>query len=299
MPFEGKTPVEARESQARPRGGDPLRWLLFAAGLLAVYLAMPVVAEWKGWAAAGRVHPVVAGLLVLLFGAAFVAVVVALVAALCKIPAPAWAEAATAVVLAGGLAAARMAHWQRTGDVLLVLAGVFLGRIVSRMLREPSILLPVAVVAAVVDFWGVYWGFVAHVSETAPKVTQNLSAQVPQMADVPLVVPMVGAMGVGDFLFLALFLAALHRLGLGLRPTLWALLITLVVGPTLALLIPQWLFKYELEALPGLPFISLAVLAANWRGVRPSREERQALLYAGVTVAAVIAAYLGIRHVTR
>ena len=179
------------------------------------------------------------------------------------------------------------------------MAAVFLGRIVSRMLREPSILLPVAVVAAVVDFWGVYWGFVAHVSEKAPEVAQSLSAQVPQMADMPIAVPMVGAIGAGDFLFLALFMAALHRMGLRLRPTMWALTITLTLGPTLALLIPKWLFHHELDRLPGLPFISLAALAANWRSLRPSREERWALLYAGVTVAAVIGAFVAIRRLMR
>jgi len=277
-----------------------LRPLVVAAVLLAVYLALEPAAAWPGWSAAGRLHPAVAAVLMLGFGTAFVAVVLGLVMALCRVPAPAWAEAVIAVVLGGCFGLARAAHWPHlAGDVFLVVAAVFLGRLVSRMLREPSILLPVAVVAAAVDLWGVYWGFVSHVSKTAPEVTESLSAQVPQMADMPIEIPMVGAMGVGDFLFLALFVAAVDRLGLGLRRTFWALLVVLAAGPTLALLIPKWLFHSELEALPGLPFIALAVLAANWRQVRPSREERVALLYAVLTVAAVIAAYLGIRQLIR
>ena len=287
-----ETKPDAMRRDLRPLGG--------AAALLAVYLALTPAAAWPGWAAAGRAHPVLAAALVLGFGAAFVAVVVGLVIALCRIAAPAWAEAVVAVVLFGAFAAARIAHWQSAvGDALLVVGAVFLGRLVSRILREPSILVPVAVVAALVDFWGVYWGFVAHVSKTAPQVAQTLSAQVPQMADMPIRIPMVGAMGVGDFLFLALFIAALHRMGIALSRSFWALAITLTAGPTLAFLIPRWLFHHELTALPGLPFMALAVLAANWRAVRPSREERVALLYAGITVAAVIGAYVAIRHVLR
>jgi hypothetical protein len=280
-------PIAARNS---------LKALLGAAALLAVYLGLGPVAGWQGWAAAGRASPVLGGALVLAFGAAFVALVVGLVTVLCRIAAPIWVEALAGGVLGCGFAAARAAHLGPLGDALLMVASVFLGRVVSRMLREPSILVPVAVVAAAVDFWGVYWGFVAHVSKTAPKVTESLSAQVPQMAKMPVEIPMVGAMGVGDFLFLAVFVAAVFRLGLRLRRTYWVLVVTLTAGPTLALLIPQWLFHYELKALPGLPFISLAVLAANWRQVRPSREERLALLYAAATVLAVIGVYVGIRH---
>jgi hypothetical protein len=201
------------------------------------------------------------------------------------------------VVFGGCFGAARLAHLQLAGDALLVIAAVFAGRLVSRMLREPSILVPVAVVAAAVDFWGVYWGFVAHVSKVAPKVAQSFSAPVPQIANMPVQVPMVGAVGIGDFLFLALFVAALYRLGLSLKRTFWALVIALTAGPTLAFVISRFVFHYELKALPGLPFIGLAVLAANWRQVRPSREERVALLYAAATVAAVIGVYVGIRHV--
>jgi hypothetical protein len=269
--------------------------LVTVAVLLAIYLAFAPVAGWKGWAAAGR-HPTAAAAVVITFGAAFVAVVVGSVVALCRVGAPPWAEAAVAAVLGGAFVAARATHHQAAGDALLVLAAVFLGRLVSRILREPSILVPVAVVAAVVDFWGVYWGFVAHVSKAAPKVAQSLSAPVPQVANLPTGIPTVGAMGVGDFLFLAIFIAALYRMGLRLKRTVWALVITLTVGPPLAFLASRWFFHYELKALPGLPFVALAVLAANWRQVRPSREERVALLWAAVTVAAVIGTYVGIRQ---
>jgi len=44
----------------------------------------------------------------------------------------------------------------------------------------------------------------------------------------------------------------------------------------------------EVPALPGLPFLGFAVLAANWRHFRFSRAEKFAVLYAASVVAALI-----------
>ena len=47
--------------------------------------------------------------------------------------------------------------------LFLILTGLFSGRLLARMIKEISILVPVAIIAAMVDFWGVYWGVVATI----------------------------------------------------------------------------------------------------------------------------------------
>ena len=41
---------------------------------------------------------------------------------------------------------------------LLILTGIFFGQLLARMIHERALLVPVALVAGLIDFWGVYWG---------------------------------------------------------------------------------------------------------------------------------------------
>lgn len=169
------------------------------------------------------------------------------------------------------------------GNAVLIVWAAFLGRLVSRVIREGKLLLPVAVVASVADIFTVFWGVVAHVTETAPEVAETFSASAPVAAPPEVSVPILSAVGIGDFLFLALFLAVALRYSMQPAKTMWATFAVMLVAPAAFYLFPA------APGMPGLPFISAAALWANWPYLRFTRGEKRALSFAGVLVAAVTA----------
>jgi len=167
------------------------------------------------------------------------------------------------------------------GNLALILWATFLGRLVSRVIREGKLLLPVAAVASVADFITVLWGPVATVSEKAPEVAQAFSASTPIAPPPGVAAPILAAVGLGDFLFLAMFLAVALRYAMNATGTMWATWGVMLIAPAAFFVWP------EAEGVPGLPFISVAVVAVNWRHMKFTREERRALLFTGILVAAV------------
>jgi len=166
------------------------------------------------------------------------------------------------------------------GNLALILWATFLGRLISRVIREGKLLLPVALVASLADIITVFWGVVAHITETAPEVAQAFSASAPLAPPPGIPAPILSAIGIGDFLFLAVFLAVALRYSMQTARTLWATLVLTLVAPFAFFIWP------DAPGLPGLPFISAAVLWANWRHLEFTREEKRALAFAGALVAA-------------
>jgi hypothetical protein len=130
---------------------------------------------------------------------------------------------------------------------LLMLAAIGLGCLLSRLIREKNLLVPVVPFAALVDAITVLTpvGFVKRVMESAPRVMEQAAVavtSVPHAApQVERVVPIV-LIGVGDFVFLAFYAACLYRFGLrtrataiGLFLTLWVYLVLVILGVAVAL----------------------------------------------------------------
>lgn len=168
-------------------------------------------------------------------------------------------------------------------NAVLVVWATFLGRLVSRIIREGKLLLPVVLVAAVADIVTVFWGVVAKVSEAAPEVVDTLSTSAPVEVPEGVPAPILTAVGIGDFLFLAVFLALALRYAMEPVRTLWATFVVMLVAPLAFLAFPTAM------GLPGLPFIGAAVLWANHRHLRLTREEKRAMVFAGALVAAAAA----------
>lgn len=213
-------------------------------------------------------------------GIGFIAISVVLVGLIVRLPLS-WKAQLGLVVLCGLVSAgAKIAKVSLVGDLFLFAAAIFFGILVSRVIKERNMIVPVAVAAAAVDTYGVYWGFVSIMARKAPEVVRHLTAAVPgATAEVP--VQLLGAIGIGDFLFMGIFVAAVYRLGMNRRGTLWALFAVFLTVPVVFGLL-------RLAALPGLPFLGLAVVGANWRYFHFSRAEKFALLYAALAVAGII-----------
>lgn len=179
-------------------------------------------------------------------------------------------------------------------DVALIIGAGLFGALASLIVREKDLLLPVALTAVIVDVWGVYWGFVAEVTKTAPQIASSLSAAVPVAAKAMVPVPVLGSVGIGDFAFCGLFLSVVWRFGLEWRPTLAYIVLAVSLGPMVAMGLPA-LFGYSLDTLPGLPFIAIAVVGASRRHLQVPRAMKFALLYTALLTGGVIAAYTAAR----
>lgn len=281
------------EFERAARGSDVMRqWQLLALAS-AAYLALGLAA---GPRALGGLRPGAALLaLAVAAGIVYILIALAMVVIVSRMSGPWGQQLAATLLFTVAFVAGRVAHLSLPGDLCLVLAAIFGGALASRLIRERNILLPVAVVAAVVDTFGVYWGFVAEVAEKAPEVVQQFSAVVPGATVAKMPVPLLSAVGVGDFVFMALFVGAVCRLHMNLRATLWALLGVYLAVPG-AFAGVSALTGGAAPILPGLVFLGFAVVAANWRQFSFSRAEKYALGYAALVVAAIILLAWGVKR---
>ncbi|MHB9133808.1 MAG: A22B family peptidase [Armatimonadota bacterium] len=196
---------------------------------------------------------------------------------------------------------------------LLALTGIFFGQLVSRLIREKAILLPVLIIAALIDFWGVYWGFVSNMSEKLPDVVNTIGSaataaasvpeevrtQVPQSLSIFGNIAPPSNIGIGDFVFLALYLTCAYRLGFSAKRTMWGAFWGLLLASLIMALDGQMVhttlfghlihFTIQISYLPGLVFICGGVLIANLREWKLSREE---WVMTGVLVS-ILAALIG------
>ena len=169
------------------------------------------------------------------------------------------------------------------GNLALILWAVLVGRLVSRVIREGKLLLPVAVAASLADIFTVFWGPVGKIAEQAPEVANALSAQAPA-AEVAkqVAAPVLTYVGIGDFLFLAVFLSVALRYGMNAVGALWAGFFAMVAA---AVVLAVW----QPAGIPGLPFISVGVLLVNWRYLSFTAEEKRSLAIAGLLLLVVVA----------
>lgn len=173
---------------------------------------------------------------------------------------------------------------------LMLVAGAACGGVaLSRLVRYPNMLGPLAGVAALIDIWGVLLGGIVSKLLTSP-TTAPLAAKA--MAPLPTVGGghagagggglSIASVGTGDFLFLGLFFGVLWAHSMNARAAeRWTTpLVTLALLAIALGLIPF---------LPGLLFIGLGAAIPNLKYLRYTREENFALLYAAILVALLTA----------
>lgn len=168
----------------------------------------------------------------------------------------------------------------------ITLACTFFGVLLSRIVREPNVLLPVALVAMPVDYLGAMTpqGFTQNMVKQNPGVVQAVSVPVPVVHGLHLF-PLIGP---GDALFMAFFFAIVLRLDMNRRGTFWWMYGLLTLTMLLVLF-------YPINVAALIP-MGLAVLIANGRFFRLKREEVFATLYAVLLVVALAAAFYAYSH---
>lgn len=167
------------------------------------------------------------------------------------------------------------------GVMMVGLAGSG-GMILSHVFREMKMLLPAAVVLALVDLYVVFGGGLvtqaqSGKSPTAQKAMKALTVELPVTQVKPGAVPIPLAIGFADFLFIAVFFSCFLRFGIPSRRTFVILTVFLVLY-----MLVVFLFGI---ALPALVPMSIVFISSNWRYFEYDRSEKYALLYAGLIVA--------------
>lgn len=253
--------------------------------LSVAFVGFQLLARWAAWHLQGASRPTLTAMAIGSL-ALYALIAVALIFSVARLRVAAAGQVALAVCFGVALCAARAARAPLGGDLALVLGAAFLGAFVGRLIREPNMLIPVALVVSIVDIWGVYFGVVREIGERAPETAAALSASVPMA-----VAPMLGSIGIGDFVFMGLFFAAVVRLGLHARATLWASVAALLAASLVLFAGSLWRGLGPIaDRLPGLPFLAAAVIVVNLRGFHLSREENRAVVGVVIALGAILAA---------
>ena len=166
-----------------------------------------------------------------------------------------------------------------------------LGVMLSRIVREPNVLLPVALVAMPIDYVGAMTsvGFTSNVVKHAPDIVSRVSVHVPHLTGIHI----YALIGPGDALFIAFFLAAVQRLEMNLRGTFWWMF-----GLLTAAIVTVLLTGFPIAALVPM---GVAMIAANWRYFHLKRAEVFAVLYAACIIFVLVGVFylLSARHFGR
>lgn len=157
---------------------------------------------------------------------------------------------------------------------LLTIGGTLAGAGIGWRIAHPGHLVVVAIASSLADLWSV-------LTPGAPSATVVEDA--PTLTAIAIGFPMLGTLaiepllGVGDVVFVALYLAAARKHGLGVGRTCVALALAFVATGVTVIVLQR--------ALPALPFLGAAVLIAHPAArLPPAHERRSAVIGVGVLV---------------
>lgn len=171
-------------------------------------------------------------------------------------------------------------HWLKMPMFLMImLASASVGYMVSLRVRDKNLILPVVMFAAYIDAWTVTRGPVSAVIKNAPEVVNAVAAPIPA-AGTGAFEP-VSMVGPGDFLFMGLVFAAVHRLKMNAPRNYWFVTIAMTLG--MLAVVRGW---FGLHFLPALIVLGVGVVAANWREFKLTRQEAISMAVVGAVLAA-------------
>ncbi len=186
-------------------------------------------------------------------------------------------------------------------DLALFCGATFAGTLIARLIRHPNMIGPIGAAIALIDIWGVLFGGIVS-QLMANQATQTLTAKAmsagPKLGGASAAKTgfsvAIPSIGVGDFLFIALLLSVLVNLSMNWRTSarlmwIFSSAALLAIAFNLSIWWPATLFPLTWElvgvsALPGLLFIGAGAVLPNWKYFTFTRDERFALLYAGIFV---------------
>jgi hypothetical protein len=194
-------------------------------------------------------------------------------------------------------------QWSRLANVAIIIfsplmiglpitiALTYFGALVSRIVREPNVLLPVAFIAMPIDYIGAMTsiGFTNSVVKHHPNIVQHVSVVVPTVGGVSGL-HLTSMIGPGDVLFMAFFFEVVQRLNMNVRGTFWAQY-GLLTAAMLFVMFNPWHINVA-----ALVPMGLAILIANFRYFRLQRSEVFATFYAAIIVLLLVVGFYWYSH---
>ncbi len=176
----------------------------------------------------------------------------------------------------------------------LTIALTCLGTLLSLIVKERNLLLPVALIAMPIDFLGAMTssGFTHDMVKHSPKFVSSVSVSVPGITTHTshgIGIGPIAFIGPGDVLFMALFFSAVQRFEMAEKSTFWWMYALLTFSMILVLRVPNF-------AVGALVPMGLAVIIANASQIKLQREELFAVAYAGVLVLILVGFFFWSSH---
>ena len=167
-------------------------------------------------------------------------------------------------------------------SIFLVLFVFYAGQLLALLVDKKSYLLPMVIVASVVDVWSKLQGVskalveMPALQEITRSIMVSIPVAVPATSLGPKFLLFAPIAGGADFLFISFFLAVSCKFGLPLRRSAIAMFIGMVVGITSVVLLHELYdsgyWNFALKGLPGIPFFACAYLFFHWKEFRPNKQ---------------------------
>ncbi|MFC1515377.1 hypothetical protein ACFL7E_01315 [Thermodesulfobacteriota bacterium] len=164
----------------------------------------------------------------------------------------------------------------------LSLLGIALcgGLLVSGIIKKPSYLIPLSLIAGIADFWSVFFGVTKQiaVSRTATNYVL-LSFPVAGKGIQPLI-------GAADFLFSAMYIDLSRRFNLSQKRTISVIILSLLFSIIIAVIVGK--------GVPVLPVMAVFFIIAHYNHIRivDPQEKREAVKGTAIVLALLVAATL-------
>ena len=142
-------------------------------------------------------------------------------------------------------------------NVGMLFAAVGIGLIVAQGMRQVNYLVMAAIVAAATDIISVFMGPTKHLITTDAFAYLSFQWGILGLGDISPII------GMGDFIFLALFFTGVRKFGWAAHKTLYAMCFALAIGLLSTL--------YGPRALPALPFMAVALLITHVNDIKQAR----------------------------
>jgi len=176
----------------------------------------------------------------------------------------------------------------------LVVWTLGLGALLSQVISDKNLIVPIAIFLALFDVWLVFVpeGPVGQIARGNNTALASVAYQLPRPTNVPTdgrAMPLA-YVGPADFLFMAMFFALLHRFNLRIRQTaIWLTPVLICYLLTTLLFGSVRIGPISLGALPALLPIGAVVLAVNCREFKFTAEEKMTTVVLTVVCLSVLA----------
>lgn len=149
------------------------------------------------------------------------------------------------------------------GSMMLLIAAPLFGDLLARGVEERTHIIPALLVAAMADYWSVYYG-VTKVLAQKPEILQKVMVSFPVITHQQMPI-MMQAMGATDWIFLGFLVSFARKFGLPQKRLLPTLALGIAIGLTA--------FLGFRVGIPLIPCIALAFIVCYLPHILPGKKE--------------------------